>query len=390
MNNLDFYRFVVAEAASGEEPTSAELMIFDAIGDWEELGEISAKAFSRDLAKVPASVKRLDIHINSPGGSLFDASAIYSRLADHKSEKHVYIDGLAASAATIVAMVGHRIYMRLNATMMIHLPSGLAMGNADDMRKMAGALDTITESMINVYAKRTGHERDVIRAMLAAETWLSPQEAMEKRFVDEVRGVVKAAASLGDGRVAFNDRVFDLSRFHNVPAFSAQAVTTTTKESNMNPTNAETQPQPGAADPPKPGAGDPTKPQAQATAPAPAPDPKPPPPTEDVVARTLRTERERVNALQALDRPATHAIIQAAIKDGKQVSDVVAECMDAMDKAQKQSNRRIDAQVLEGIPGSDGGQATADDREAFAKRLVASVKRQMVGRRSPLLISGNN
>src|SRR5215471_2081282 len=135
----EFYRF---RCEAGDEPSAAELLIYDAIGNWEDIGEVSAKGFAASLDKLPKSIKRLDIHINSPGGSLFDASAIYSRLADHPSQKVVYIDGLAASAATIVAMVGHKIYVRANASGMIHLPSGLAIGNADDMRKMAGALDT--------------------------------------------------------------------------------------------------------------------------------------------------------------------------------------------------------------------------------------------------------
>ena len=146
----EFYRF---RCEAGDEPAAAELMIFSQIGEWEDMGDVSARAFAKDLSTLPSSVKRLDIHINSPGGSVFEAQAIYSRLADHRSTKHVFVDGLAASAASIIAMVGHRIFIRANATMMVHLPSGLAMGNADDMRHMATALDSITESMINVYAQ---------------------------------------------------------------------------------------------------------------------------------------------------------------------------------------------------------------------------------------------
>src|SRR5262252_8587188 len=103
MNNQipEWYRF----RCEGDEPTAAELLIFAAIGDWEDMGEIGAKSFAKDLAALSKSVKRLDIHINSPGGSLTEAQAIYSRLADHPSNKHVYIDGIAASAASIVAMV---------------------------------------------------------------------------------------------------------------------------------------------------------------------------------------------------------------------------------------------------------------------------------------------
>jgi len=368
MNN-EYYKFT---CEAGDEPLTAELLIFDAIGNWEEIGEVSAKAFARDLGALPKSVKRIDLHINSPGGSLFDASAIYSRLADHPSTKYVYVDGLAASAASIVAMIGHKIYIRSNATMMMHLPSGLAIGNADDMRKMAGALDTVTESMINIYAKRSSLPRDEIRGLLAAETWFSPQQAVEKGFADEVRGVVKAAASLGDHKYIFNGSTFDLSRFRKIPAFADQQKT----EGNKPMAQAE-KPEPTPTPKPEPPAPEPkpTKPKAE-TAPSPNPDPPPPPAAtgETDVERGRREERERVTALQALDRPATHDIIQAAIKDGKTVADVTSACIDAMDKAGKQSARRQDASVLNRVRGSDSGIMTEDDPEDFGALLTRKVK----------------
>ena len=271
----EFYRFICA--AEGE-PDSAELLVFAPIGDWEDMGEIGAKGFARDLSKLPSSVKRLDIHINSPGGSLFEASAIYSRLADHRSTKHVYVDGIAASAATIIAMVGHKIFIRANATMMIHMPSGFVMGNAKDMRSVAGALDTVTESMINIYEKRTGQTRNSIREMLEAESWFDPEQAVELGFADEVRGVVKAAAALGDNRYEFDGHQFDLSRFHNIPANLA-----TNKERKpmqkkvMIPSNAEgggESTDPPEHVPPTPS----TPPRPSTTPPGPSPTPTPPQP----------------------------------------------------------------------------------------------------------------
>jgi ATP-dependent protease ClpP protease subunit len=381
----DFYSF---RAEAVDEPTSAELLIFDVIGNWEDMGEVSAKAFARDLSKLPTSVKRLDIHINSPGGSLFEASAIYSRLADHRADKIVFIDGLAASAASIIAMVGHKIYIRANACMMIHLPSGLVLGNADDMRKMATALDSVTESMINVYAKRTGLERNDIRELLANETWFNPQEAIEKGFADEMRGVVKAAASLENGHAIFNGTEFDLSRFHNVPEFTGQKPPT--KGTMKTKVKAQT-----AAEetPPKNGNGEeakeetpPTKPAKEETPPTePSTEPSPPPakepeaPKPQTAARAaydqgVQAERARVTALQALDRPATHAIIEAAIKDGKQVSDIYIEVFDVMEKAAKQDARRADASGLNGIPASDGGEPGAINLGAV---LTKSVKARL-------------
>jgi ATP-dependent protease ClpP protease subunit len=376
--------FYVFRAEAGDEPTTAELLIFAAIGDWEDFGEVSAKGFARDLAALPSSVKRLDIHINSPGGSVFEAQAIYSRLADHRSEKIVYVDGLAASAASIVAMVGHKIYIRANANMMIHLPSGVVIGNADDMRQMVTALDSITESMINVYAKRTGLERDELQSLLAAETWFSPQAAVEKGFADEVRGVVKAAAIVGEKRVIINGVEHDLSRFHNVPAFNASTQPTKTMATKIQPKattgGAQADPDDDNDDPtntPAPAATPPGSPAPTPTpTPAPAPTPSPPPPAAVTeFDKGVQTERDRVTALNKLDKPATHAIVVKAIAEGKQVSDIAAECMEAMEKAGGRSDRHQDASVLNGIPGSDAGNG---DSSTFGKlikeKVVARVK----------------
>lgn len=388
----EFYKFRM----EGDEPTNAELLIFAAIGDWEEMGDVSAKAFSKSLSELPKSVKRIDLHINSPGGSVFEASAIYSRLADHKSQKIVYIDGLAASAASVIAMVGHKIYIRSNAMMMIHLPSGIAMGNADDMRHMATALDAVTDTMLNVYAKRTGGERDAIRAMMADETWFTPQDAVEKGFADEERGVVKAAAVVGEKKVVINGCQFDLSRFNNVPAFAAtqqarkgktmaKAKVKAVAEDEDLPPNEEDNTEEGKeqeTETPKPTpAAQPKPPHPQTPVPPPAPAPV------SEYDKGMLAERARVTALQALDRPATHAIVEAAIKEGKQPQDIMGACMDAMDKASKRSARHSDASSLEGISGGDAEDGDDSGKE-FGAALTERVKARMKGR-NPLRAGAN-
>lgn len=379
MNNQPFYRF---RAEAGDEPTSAELLLFAAIGDWEELGEVGAKAFAADLAKLPTSVKRLDIHINSPGGSVFEASAIYSRLADHRSEKVVYVDGLAASAASIVAMVGHKIYIRANANMMIHLPSGFAMGNADDMRTVAAALDSVTESMINVYARRTKLERDEIRSLLAAETWMSPQVAVEKGFADEVRGKISAAAIVAENRVMINGIEHDLSHFHNVPSFTGTTTgdpmpkATKPKANAAAEENDEETPTPPAAAPTPPES--PAPPPTEPPAPAAAPTPPAAASAQTDYDKGIKAERDRVTALQALDKPATHKIVADAIKDGKQPADIVAACMDAMEKATASSARRTDARQLDGIPGSEAGNGDENSFGSLLKGKIAARRNRRV------------
>jgi ATP-dependent protease ClpP protease subunit len=394
--NDEFYKFRM----EGDEPASAELLIFAAIGDWEEMGDVSAKAFSKSLSELPKSVKRIDLHINSPGGSVFEASAIYSRLADHKSQKIVYVDGLAASAASIIAMVGHKIYIRSNAMMMIHLPSGIAMGNADDMRHMATALDAVTDTMINIYAKRTGGERDVIRSLMSDETWFTPQDAVEKGFADEERGVVKAAAVVGEKRVVINGCEFDLGRFNNVPAFAATQQTggrrmkpkgTAEDERDLPPNDDENEEgKEGKAG--KGGKGAPAKPPEPPKPPAepagqPA-HPQPQPAAETDYDKGVKAERDRITALQALDRPATHAIVEAAIKDGKQAADIIAACMDAMDKAGKRDARHADASVLGGISGGDALEEDEEKSKQFGAKLTERIQARVKGR-SPLRAGAN-
>jgi ATP-dependent protease ClpP protease subunit len=390
MNEVQpFYRF---RAEAGDEPASAELLIFDAIGDWAELGEVSAKHFAGELSKLPTSIKRLDIHINSPGGSVSEAMGIYSRLADHRSEKIVYIDGLAASAASLVAMVGHKIYIRSNAQFMIHLPMAIGIGNSDDMRTIAAALDSNTESMLNLYTRRPkALAREKIRSLMRAESWMHADEAVENGFADEVRGVVKAAASIGNKRVIFNGATFDLSRFHNVPEFSGEVTTKGTMETRPTANApAPTPPTPGPGPTPTPNPPPPTPTPGTGEPPPTSDPPRPPSPPrqagESDHDRGVQAERDRVSALMKLDKPATHAIIVKAIAEGKQPADIVTELVQAMENANTQGFRHLDASSLTGIPGTDGGDHSAgsDNGQAFATALKAAIEARRRARPKPV------
>jgi ATP-dependent protease ClpP protease subunit len=121
--------------------TGAEVSIYDEIGAYG----VSAKSFLDELASLPGDGP-LTLRLNSPGGSVFDAVAIYNALKRHPGPVSVWIDGIAASAASYVAMAGDEVVMPENAFLMIHDPSGFVMGTADDMRAMAEALDKIKGS----------------------------------------------------------------------------------------------------------------------------------------------------------------------------------------------------------------------------------------------------
>ncbi len=185
----------------------AEISIYDEIGAYG----VSAKAFLADLGKLPDKAP-LTLRLNSPGGSVFDAVAIYNALQRHTGTVTVSIDGIAASAASYIAMAGDEIIMPENAFLMIHDPSGMVVGTAADMRSMAEALDKIGASLLRGYAAKSGKPEKDIAKLMAKETWLDAAEALNMGFADTMAEPVKMAAS------------FDVSRFRNTPPEIVEAV----------------------------------------------------------------------------------------------------------------------------------------------------------------------
>ncbi len=175
---------VTAKATSG----SAEISVYDEIG----LFGFTAKQFITDLRAIDA--ESIQLSINSPGGSVFDAIAIYNALRQHPANINVKVMGVAASAASIIAMAGDKIVMPENTFIMIHNPLNFAYGNADDLRDMADVLDKVAASLIATYVARTGNSEADIKDMLDAETWLNAEEAVAKGFADELEPALKIAA----------------------------------------------------------------------------------------------------------------------------------------------------------------------------------------------------
>ncbi len=187
--------------------SGAEVLIYDEIGAYG----VSAKGFLAELGALPDSMP-IDLRLNSPGGSVFDAVAIYNALKRHDGKVTVTIDGIAASAASYVAMAADEIVMPENAFLMIHDPSGLVMGTAGDMRDMAEALDKIAGSLIKGYAAKSGKPDDEIATLMAAETWFDAAEAVEAGFADRIAEPVRIAAR------------FDIGSFRNAPPLLVEAV----------------------------------------------------------------------------------------------------------------------------------------------------------------------
>jgi ATP-dependent Clp endopeptidase proteolytic subunit ClpP len=171
----------------------AEIWIYEQIGeDFWSGGGTTAKGFQEELSKVKAS--QIDLHINSPGGEVFDGITIYNLLKQHPANITTYIDGIAASIASVIALAGDRVIMAENALYMVHNPSGIVMGNANDMRSMADVLDKVAGSMIVTYTGKSKKTEDEIKAYLDAETWMNADEALEAGFVDEISEKMEMAA----------------------------------------------------------------------------------------------------------------------------------------------------------------------------------------------------
>jgi ATP-dependent Clp protease protease subunit len=159
----------------------AELVLYGEIGE-DFFGEgITAQRVS-DALKEYGDVEQLDVRINSMGGSVFDGVAIYNRIKQLGANTTVYIDGLAASIASIIAMAGNEIIISDGSLMMIHSPMTMTFGNAQEHENSIEVLDTIEEEMIGIYARKTKLSRSELRQMLKAETWINSEDAIEMGF----------------------------------------------------------------------------------------------------------------------------------------------------------------------------------------------------------------
>lgn len=202
--------------SDGEEAT---IYLYDAIGAW--FG-IDAQQFVQDLAAIQAGT--IHLRINSPGGDVFDGRAIQTALSQHPANIIAHIDGLAASAATYVALGANQVEMSEGAFFMIHNAWTLAMGNSSDMRATADLLDKVDTSIITDYSRKTGMKDQQIRDMMASETWMSAQEALDNGFVDSI--FTPDGQQNGDAKGTSNASKWDLSAYENAPEALKNAVQT--------------------------------------------------------------------------------------------------------------------------------------------------------------------
>lgn len=183
---LDFKKPKNSLEIRSKANNTAEIIIYGPIGSgfWDD-SAVSAKQFNEELKKLDSTVNHIELRLNSPGGDVFDGVAIYNRLKQHKAKVTVYIDGLCASIASIIALAGDEVIMGEGALYMIHLPWTWSYGNRTDFENVINRLQDIEEQMLSIYAKKSKLDKTEIRAMLEKETWLDADQAIEHGFVDK-------------------------------------------------------------------------------------------------------------------------------------------------------------------------------------------------------------
>ena len=175
-----------------------DVYIFDEIG----MGGVNAQGFIEEIKSFKDSP--MNLHINCVGGDVFDGMAIFNIIKKRTAKTTVYIEGIAASMGSVIALAADSVVMAENSLFMIHNAWGGAMGEAKEMKKTAKLLDKISGEIANIYVKKTNLPYDKVKEMMDEETWLNAEEALELGFIDSISDAIKVAAK------------YDVSKFKNI------------------------------------------------------------------------------------------------------------------------------------------------------------------------------
>lgn len=188
------------ECKQSANQDEADIYIFGEITSfkWDE-SDTTASSFQKDLKEL-GDVKKINLHVNSPGGSVFEGIAIGNMLKQHKAYVTAYVDALAASIASVIVVSCDKVIMPENSMMMIHNPWSFATGNANELRKQADDLDRIAESSVVTYLAKAGEKltEEKIKQIMDEETWLSAKEAFDYGLCDIVESSNQIAASISE------------------------------------------------------------------------------------------------------------------------------------------------------------------------------------------------
>lgn len=169
-----------------DQPGVVVVRLYDPIDSWGGEWGVSAKEFAAAIDSIPAGTNEVRLHLNSPGGDVFEGITIANLLRGTPARVVAVVDGLAASAASFIASAADEVVMGRNAELMIHDAWGLGIGNAADMRDLADRLDHLSNNIASIYAEKAGGSVDVWRSAMLAETWYSADEAVAAGLADRV------------------------------------------------------------------------------------------------------------------------------------------------------------------------------------------------------------
>ena len=343
---------------TAKSDSSAEILLYDEIAGFndENWGFINAKGLINKI-KALGNIQDITLRINSVGGDVFEAQAMYSYLKSHPANITVRVDGLAASAASVVAMAGNKIIMPSNALMMIHNPAGGVWGEAEDMRDTAEILDKIRDMIANVYVAKTGLDREKVISMMDSETWMDATEAHELKFCDEVEEAVEITAmAVKDGIIFCNG--FGFSR---VDEFLSAKLPKNAVKINTPPKD-KTRPKEDKTEMEIKNVAELEKAypdfagEIRNTA------------DEAGYNRGIQVERERLKALDSLNAPGREAIIaKAKYEDPKDARDIAIELLQADRSTATLEAMKRDSAVLDsaltpqGMPNQDAEDARIID-----------------------------
>lgn len=319
---------------------AAEVLIFDVIGA-DFFGEgLTAKSVRKELDAL-GEVEDILVRINSPGGNVWDGIAIFNMLKEHAAQVHVQVEGIAASAASLIAMAGDLITMGEGSMMMIHNPYGLAIGDGNELRKAADMLDKVKSEFVDIYSRRSGAAADDVGTMMDEETWMNGAEAVDKGFADErTNEQAQLAAGTDWDRIVslFKHPPKSLTRSGGAQQLAAAAVSPKSAHAGAKPKEAD---------------------MKDDKAPASAQ-------TADIEAAVKAAKAEALLA----EKNRRTGIKDAFGKFAEQHAALLAECLDDVECSVDQAREKLLAKVGEGaVPVSGALSVTVgtDAREKFVE-----------------------
>ncbi len=338
--STQFWKFAKAESGS-------ELILEGVIASeswWED--DVTPKTFRDELRQHSGN---LTVRINSPGGDVSAGVAIYNMLNEHEGDVTVKVDGIAASIASLIAMSGDKIIMLPGSMMMVHLPWVFAAGNADDLEGAVEMLKKTGESMIPIYAARTGLSEERVNELLKAETWMTAQDAVELGFADEA---VEAKTSLADSLAKISELTSSMQSAVMQPVMSIKArkaeVTNVTDEPETT-AEAVTEPETPNAE---------TEAEAKETE------------TTEVTEPVVEETKEPVKEIEMPELETHEAAAAAQVLEPQAQAPVEAKPQMKL-KAYLKTEEAMQtfAEILQNNPGEMGGSSSNAVRDAWKSHL---------------------